>query len=156
MVSGMYSAKHFVATGLALVAVSAVAACGSDDSSSSNSDESKVTVKLKEWEVVPSADSAPAGTITFEAVNQGKETHELVLFKTDLAPADLPLDEEGAVDERGEGVELIDEVEDVTVGETKSFVAQLEPGKYVMACNLVENGMRHFMNKMYAEFTVTG
>ena len=79
-----------------------------------------------------------------------------MLFKTDLAPADLPVDEEGAVDERGEGLELIDEVEDVKPGETKSFMVDLAPGNYVMACNVVENGERHFMNKMYKAFTVTG
>ena len=132
-----------------------LAACGADDSSATPKDTT-ITVTLKEWEFVPSAASAPAGMITLEAVNEGKEVHELVLFKTDLAPADLPVDEEGAVDERGEGLELIDEVEDVKPGETKSFMVDLAPGKYVMACNVVENGERHFMNKMYKAFTVTG
>ena len=84
-------------------------------------------------EIVGVTDTAiVAQSITLEAVNEGKEVHELVLFKTDLAPADLPVDEEGAVDERGAGLELIDEVEDVKPGETKSFVVDLKPGKYVI------------------------
>ena len=152
----MNSATRSLALGTILITVSGLAAsCGSDEASSEPKDTT-ITVTMKEWEFVPSADSAPAGTITLEAVNEGKEVHELVLFKTELAPEALPVDEEGAVDERGEGLELIDEVEDVKPGETKSFMVTLAPGNYVMACNVVENGERHFMNKMYKAFTVTG
>lgn len=151
----MYKAKRtLIFVGMIAGLSSIAAACGAD-SVSTGAKDGKVIVTMKEWEFVPSADSAPAGSITLEAVNEGKEVHELVLFKTDLAPADLPVDEEGAVDERGAGLELIDEVEDVKPGETKSFVVDLKPGKYVMACNVVENGQRHFMNKMYKAFTVT-
>ncbi len=138
----------------ALLLSAGTVACG-DDASSSEPKATKITVTLKEWEFVPTAASAPAGMITLEVVNQGKEVHELVLFKTDLAPEEMPVDEEGAVDERGAGLELIDEVEDVKPGETKSFMVDLAPGNYVMACNVVENGERHFMNKMYKAFTVT-
>ena len=151
----MNNTTQRLASALVLVGFSVgVASCGSD-SSSTTPKETKVTVTLKEWEFVTSADSATTGMITLEAVNVGKEVHELVLFKTDLAPEALPVDAEGAVDERGEGIELIDEVEDVKPGETKSFMVDLAPGKYVMACNVVENGERHYMNKMYHSFTVT-
>ena len=138
----------------ALLFVAAVASCSSD-SSGSATQGSTIKVELKEWAFDASSNSAPAGTITFEAKNKGKEVHELVLFKTDLAPAELPVDEEGAVDEKGAGIELIDEVENVKPGETKRFAVDLKPGKYVMACNVVENGQRHFMNAMYGSFTVT-
>lgn len=129
--------------------------CSKDDAAGSSSDATTITVKLNEWAFVPSAESAPAGMVTLKAVNEGSEVHELVLFKTDLAPADMPVDEEGAVDERAKGLELIDEVENVKPGETKSFVVDLAPGKYVMACNVIENGQRHFMNNMFKTFTVT-
>lgn len=114
-----------------------------------------IDIMLTEWEVKPSASTAPAGTITFTSTNNGAETHELALFKTDLDPASLPLDEEGAVDERGEGVELIDEVENVKAGETKSFtVDNVAPGNYLLVCNLVERGDSHFGHNMYTPFTV--
>ena len=163
--------KRLVATAVGALLFGAVAAvassCSSDSSGSSsgNSDSSSmkasaaktttIKVELKEWAFDASSKSAPAGMITFEAKNKGKEVHELVLFKTDLAPADLPVDEEGAVDEKGAGLELIDEVENVKPGETKLLALNLQPGKYVMACNVVENGQRHFMNAMYSAFTVT-
>ncbi len=122
----------------------------------SKADGTTISVDLKEWAFDASSTSAPAGKVTFRAKNKGKEVHELVLFKSDLAPADLPVDEEGAVDEAGVGVELIDEVENVKAGQTKEFAVDLQPGKYVMACNLIENGQRHFKNAMYASFTVVG
>jgi uncharacterized cupredoxin-like copper-binding protein len=139
-----------VAAGVTLFGL---ASCASEKAAP---DPSSVSVELKEWAFEPSAATAPAGKVTFKAVNKGKEVHELVLFKTDLAPEAMPLDEEGAVDERGAGLELIDEVENVKVGQSKVFVADLKPGKYVMACNLVANGQRHFKNAMYREFTIVG
>lgn len=137
-----------------------VSACG--DTSSNTAAPSTtagagtmISIRLSEWEILPSADTAKAGPVTFRSENIGVETHEMVLFKTDLAPEEMPLDQDGAVDEAGAGLELIDEVEDVKAGELKQFTATLAPGKYVMACNAVENGQRHFMNKMYKVFTVT-
>lgn len=161
MVAHMNTTKRIPATIVfpALFALG-LAACGgdsesSDSSTASNPEATKVVVELGEWHFVPSVDSVPAGLVTLEATNGGGEVHELVLFKTDLAPADLPVDEEGAVDESGEGLELIDEVENVKPGETKSFTVDLAPGNYVMACNLIENGQRHFLNGMYRVFTVS-
>jgi len=114
-----------------------------------------ITVMMNEWELLPSATSAPAGSITFTATNNGKEVHEVALFKSDLDPAKLPLDEEGAVDERGAGVELIDEVEDIKPGETKSFTVDVVAGNYVLVCNLVEKGTKHYEHNMYKPFKVT-
>ncbi len=137
-----------------------VTSCGdkagtSAGNTAASSKETSITVRMKEWVIEPSATTAPAGSVTFKAQNTGTETHEMVLFKTDLAPENLPVDQDGAVDERGAGVEMIDEVEDVKPGQLKQFTTTLAPGTYVMACNLIENGQRHFMNKMYTTFTVT-
>lgn len=149
--------RHVASVVGAFLLGAVAASCSSDAPGSGPSAAPGTTIKveLKEWAFDASSKTAPAGLITFEAKNKGKEVHELVLFKTDLAPADLPVDEEGAVDEKGAGLELIDEVENVKAGETKQFAVDLKPGKYVMACNVVENGQRHFMNAMYGTFTVT-
>jgi hypothetical protein len=40
------------------------------------------------------------------------------------------------VNEDGEGVQHIDEVEDVKAGIVKQFTVDLEPGRYVLVCNL--------------------
>ncbi len=116
----------------------------------------RVAVDMTEWSVSAAPAAAKAGPVTFAATNRGADVHELVLFRTDLDPSRLPLDEEGAVDERGAGVELVDEVENVQPGQSKSFaVTDLGPGRYLLVCNLVEGDHRHFHNGMYSQFTVS-
>lgn len=140
----------------AIVGIGTLALVGTSCSSDSNAvGPTTVDVAIKEWKFEPTRTSAPAGKVTFTATNNGKEVHELVLFQTDLAPGDLPTDEDGAVDERGEGLTPVDEVEDVKPGKTKSFTVNLKPGKYVMACNVVEDGEVHYEHKMYRAFTVS-
>ena len=75
--------------------------------------------------------------MVFEATNEGPDDiHEFVVFRTDLGPTQLPTDENGAVLETGEGVELIGEIEDIPVGETQSVTLDLAVGNYVLICNI--------------------
>jgi uncharacterized cupredoxin-like copper-binding protein len=116
-----------------------------------------VAVTLQEWTVVPSTATVRAGNVTFAVDNKGGNTHELVLFKTDLPVESLPKSEDGNVDETGAGVELVQEVEDVAPGTTASFSAEVAPGTYYLVCNLVDpaTGENHFGHQMYAPLTVT-
>lgn len=117
-----------------------------------------VAVTLQEWAVVPATDSAPAGDITFDVTNDGPEdVHEFVVIKTDLDAADLPTDADGVVDESGEGMEVIDEVEDVPVGETQALTVSLDAGSYVLVCNIWDEGEgeAHYQMGMRTPFTVT-
>src|SRR5262245_42348944 len=86
------------------------AACSSDDDGGSNAATggdttgvgTTVDVTVQEFAVVPATDSAPAGDVTFRVTNTGPEdTHEFVVFKTDLAPDALPTASDGSVDEEG-------------------------------------------------------
>ena len=79
--------------------------------------------------MLPAQDSAPAGDVTFNVTNTGPEDiHEFVVFMTDLAPDALPTAPDGSVDEEGEGVELIDEIEDIAVGDTPTLTVALDAG----------------------------
>lgn len=136
-----------------LVAVSALAlvgtACGGGGGS--------VDVTLQEFAVVPSPSSIEAGEVTFQATNESPDdVHEFVVFRTDLAPDQLPVDENGAVDEEGAGLELIDEIEDIPVGETQSVTVELESGNYVLICNIwdEEEQEAHYAEGMRVAFTV--
>lgn len=142
------------ATGATVPAGSAAGATAPGRSAGGAS--TQLAVAMKEWELTPSASSVPAGQVTVTARNNGEKVHEVALIRTDLPPDKLPLDEEGAVDERGAGVELIEEVEDVDPGTAKSFTAEVTPGNYLLVCNLVDHGEKHFSFKMYAPLTVTG
>lgn len=126
----------------------AAVACGSDASVASSG---PVSISLVEHEIEPSNTKAKAGTVTFDIRNDGTETHEFLVVKSDLDPKALPVDEEGAVDEKGEGLEFIDEREDIEPGGTAKLTVDLQPGTYVLLCNLED----HYEMGMYKAFTVT-
>ncbi len=139
---------------LGAVAVLSVvaAACGGDEGGS-------VDVTLQEFAVVPAEASVSAGEVTFNVTNEGPEdVHEFVVFQTDLAADALPTAEDGSVDEEGEGVTLIDEIEDIAVGDSPSLTADLDAGSYVLICNIVEEEdgetIVHYAEGMRTGFTV--
>ena len=118
-----------------------------------------VEVTLEEWAVVLSVSDVPAGAVTFEVTNDGpNDIHEFVVVRTDLAPSELPTDEDGAVLEDGDGMEVIDEIEDLVVGSTETLALDLEAGKYVLICNIVEEDAgeteSHYAMGMRTAFTV--
>ena len=122
-------------------------------------DETTVDVTVQEFAVIPASSSAPAGDVTFDVTNEGPDdTHEFVVFKTDLAPDALPTAADGSVDEEGEGVELIDEIEDIAVGDTPTLTVSLDAGSYVFICNIVEEEggetIAHYQQGMRVAFTV--
>jgi uncharacterized cupredoxin-like copper-binding protein len=147
-----------------LVALTLVAAaCDSDDDGGSidgtDGGGTSVEVTLQEFAVLPAAESASAGDVTFNVTNEGPEdVHEFVVFKTDLEPDALPTAPDGSVDEEGEGVELIDEIEDIAVGDAPTLTVSLDPGSYVFICNIVEDEddetIVHYQQGMRTGFTV--
>lgn len=128
---------------IALVAL-VLPACG-------DGDDGGVDVTLSDFVVAPATTSAPAGEITFNLSNEAEQTHEFVIFRTDLAPDAMPVGTEGDVDEEGEGVEAIDEVEDITGGSDATLTVTLDAGSYVFLCNLPG----HYSQGMHVGFTVS-
>jgi len=100
--------------------------------------------------LAPTAGSGPS--VTFNITNAGPTTHEFVVFKTDLDPAALPLSTDGTeVNEDGPGVTHIGEKEDIAKDATVALTLTLQPGTYVMVCNLPT----HYKLGMHAPFTVS-
>jgi hypothetical protein len=121
---------------------------------------SEVNVTLQEFAVLPDVQSVPAGSVTFNATNIGPmDPHELVVVRTDLPAGELPTREDGSFDEEAEGVEVIGEIEEFDVGMTQSMTLDLEPGSYVLLCNLVEeeDGVveAHYSLGMWVPFEVS-
>lgn len=60
------------------------------------------------------------------------------------------------MDEEGEGVELIGEIEEFPVGETDSASFELDAGNYVLVCNIYDEGEQeaHYAEGMRLAFTV--
>jgi len=144
-----------------------LAACGDDDEKATTTPTTRTTatgaagtevdVTLQEFSVIPETDSAEAGEITFNVENIGPDdVHEFVIIKTDLESDALPTVDDGSVDESGEGVEVINEIEDIPVGETQSVTVDLEAGAYVLICNIYDETEveAHYAEGMRTAFTV--
>jgi len=117
-----------------------------------------VNVTLQEFSIATDPATADAREVLFEATNDGpNDVHEFVVFLTDLDPTELPTDENGAVVETGEGIELIGEIEDIPVGETQSVTLDLEAGNYVLICNIFDEDEQeaHYQEGMRTTFTVS-
>lgn len=128
------------------------------DAGASDGGGTSVDVTLQEFSVLPSVDSVPAGEVTFAVTNDGpNDVHEFVVIATDLAAGDLPTDEHGAVDEAGEGMEVVDEIQEVPVGETQELTVTLEAGSYVLVCNIYDpdEDEAHYQMGMHTALTVT-
>jgi len=146
--------KRYIALMATLGCLIALAACSSD----SGSDDRTVKVTLRDYDVVLSP-TVSVGKVTFAARNDGEFVHEIVVVKTDLAPAELPRDENGMFDELGAGVTFIDEVENIPPGATKELTVDLQPGKYYLLCNKLaepDDPKGHFEHGMYQRFTAVG
>jgi uncharacterized cupredoxin-like copper-binding protein len=110
-----------------------------------------VDVLLDDFKVRRDAAVVPAGTVSFRIRNQGPTTHEVIVVRTDRAPGKLPLQSDGlTVDEEGEGIDFLDEVEGLDIDDRETLDLNLTPGHYVLYCNLEG----HYLGGMYAALTV--
>jgi uncharacterized cupredoxin-like copper-binding protein len=140
----MNSRKLLIYLALVILIVPVLTACG----------PSKIDVALTTYKIAMSKTSAKSGDIVFHVHNDATDlTHEFVIFKTDLSADQLPLTADSAVDEEGAGVTHVDEVE-VEPGQAADLAVNLEPGNYVMICNINDNNEQHYMHGMYQAFTV--
>jgi uncharacterized cupredoxin-like copper-binding protein len=110
-----------------------------------------VDVLLEDFKVRRDAAVVPAGTVSFRILNQGPTSHELIVVRTDRAPDKLPLQGDGlTVDEEGDGINFLEEVEGLDIDDRQTLVLDLAPGHYVLYCNLEG----HYLGGMYAALTV--
>ena len=105
------------------------------------------TVKtiLSEFHVVTGVNSIKAGKVMFAIANSGHLTHQLIVVKTNLAPAKLKK-ADGSADESA----AVGESSDVAAGKSGMLTLTLKPGKYVLLCNLPG----HFAAGQWSAFTV--
>jgi len=112
-----------VIVGLALSACVANNPAGSD----------ALSVAIADDSCAVSTTTAAAGPVTFELNNTGSDVNEFEILAEDK-------------------LRIVGEKENVTPGQTVSYVAQLEPGTYYTACKFQQVGSPIGL----AEFTVTG
>jgi uncharacterized cupredoxin-like copper-binding protein len=151
--------------GIAVTAIALlVTACSGDTATTTTSSQTTttageemtgmITVTLADVDantmlLTPSSATASPGEVTFEVTNGGTQEHEFVVVQSDLALEDLPFDD--AADEVIEDeLTVVDEIESIMPGETKTLTVTLEAGNYALICNLEG----HFRMGMSSEFTV--
>jgi uncharacterized cupredoxin-like copper-binding protein len=105
----------------------------------------RMTITLADYTITPETPSVPAGDVTFDVVNTGDETHEMIVFKSDKDITSLPMSatskNEVDEDQVGEYIGGFEEVQPAT-GANGTLV--LTPGHYILLCNLskhYESGM---------------
>jgi uncharacterized cupredoxin-like copper-binding protein len=145
---------------LVLIAIgSLVSAC----SGQAGSTGTTVTATLKEWEIKLSSADLKAGDVTINFTNNGDKEHEFLVRKTDLKADSLPIvasgDDKGRVDEASSDLTEVGNPSEIAVippGTTGlSLRLKLEPGHYVVFCNLHVGDLLHYQKGMHTEFTVT-
>jgi uncharacterized cupredoxin-like copper-binding protein len=118
---------------------------------------SGVDANLSNFKIDLDKGSASSGEVTFNIKNDGPSVHEFVVLKTDLAPDQLPTTQENGdtiADEEAPGIEPIDEVEDIASGASADLKVDLQPGNYVLICNIATDG-GHYVQGMHTAFTVS-
>jgi uncharacterized cupredoxin-like copper-binding protein len=108
------------------------------------------SVTLSDMKVTPSSTVVPAGRYTITITNSGMMVHEMLVFHTDIAPADLPIGADGKVAEDAPGF-MTSDGEDLDPGASQTRVIDLsQPGTYLFVCNLPG----HFAAGMHTAVTV--
>ena len=137
----------------ALLLVILLAACGS------TGEGGDLDVTLDEYSVVTDLDSLPEGPIKFDIKNAGDLEHELLIVRTDTPGGELLTKEDGSFDDDAGGVDVEHEIEDIEKGDETSRSFSLDPGDYVLLCNIVEDidGVEtsHYAEGMWAALTIT-
>jgi uncharacterized cupredoxin-like copper-binding protein len=146
---------RYLATAAATVLLATAAACGKAStpagsgptnsaspstpaaSPSPTPPTSTLQVQLSEFKIVlPTATLTP-GQETFAITNVGTITHELLVFRPDVAPAQFPLTADGRINEDASAMHLLSDGDDVDPGKSQTRTVDLSaPGTYLLVCNL--------------------
>ena len=140
--------RRSLALGLVLIIIGGLllSGCSSTSSSAANSNAVQtIQVILSDASVKVNPEPVSAGTVNFVIRNHGALEHEFVVLKTDLNASALQVPT-GAdkVDEEASG-QNVGETEGISPGGSKELRLRLQPGNYVLLCNLpghYEAGMR--------------
>ena len=122
---------RFVVPVAVLVALPALGACTQDVTTDNASADGPIAVTSTDSGCEVSADSAPAGPLTFQVTNSGSKVTEFYLYSAD-------------------GEQIVGEVENIGPGLQGKLIVTAEQGSYLTACRPGMSGLG-----LRADFTVT-
>lgn len=139
----------FKAASVLLALVAALSACAAQPAGPAG--PTTVNVELSTYGIKPSTNTVKAGDVVFKVTNTASDIqHEFLVVKTDEAIANLPYDTtENHVPE--DKINSLGEVAELDPGKSGELKLKLEPGKYILMCNIAT----HFKAGMAVPFTVT-
>ena len=126
---------------LALAFALVAGACG-ETVAAFQPNEVQLVVEMTDYTVVPNLPSVRVGEMKIGVRNRGSQPHDLVILRTDLEPDKLPYDAGRA---RAGEPGLVARTKELRAGGTAALTATLEPGHYVLICNVAGHyglGMR--------------
>jgi uncharacterized cupredoxin-like copper-binding protein len=124
----------------------ALAACGGAQQEGAPAG-SQLVVEMTDYKVTVSVPSVKAGSTRIGVRNLASQVHSFEVIKTDLPHDKLPIDGASAK-AREDG--KVGGIETIAPGRSASVTLDLQPGKYVLICNVAG----HYQLGMHASFTV--
>lgn len=111
-----------------------------------------VNVAERDFKMTASASHVAGGVIEFRDHNAGPDTHEVLIVRTTLPAGRLPLRSDGiTVNEEVLKPDIVGSIDFVPPGGTKTTKLRLEPGRYVLFCNM----SGHYLGGMHVDLLVT-
>lgn len=111
-----------------------------------------VTITTTDYKFADAEVTVPAGTVTFEVVNEGPSKHELAFLP---GGGEVPFTN-GVPDEDALGEAGAFELEGFSADQTCNATFEFEPGTYTMFCIITaEDGETHYEKGMEGVLTVT-
>lgn len=156
---------------IAVCGIVLVAACGGGDDSTSDTTAAATAapttvpvveensdpeaVDLSHFEIIVDSTVFKAGTINFVATNSDDTPHEFGIARG-KSYEELPLLPNGSIDEDALGEDLLGKtaVVDQVLSPTREITFELEPGSYVMFCNIVAGPVSHAARGQVLSITV--
>jgi len=111
---------------------------------------SGATVTLAEWKVAVGG-TIKSGKTNLTISDVGVAQHELLIFKSNLDASAYPTDAAGDIIEKGAGVTLVSDGDNIDPSGSQTRAIDLAPGKYLFVCNIPG----HFKQGMFTVVTVT-
>jgi uncharacterized cupredoxin-like copper-binding protein len=151
--------------GIVLVSLAGMACAGDDDSQADEAGGTateagnELTVLLTNWAVEPSQAKVAAGTVRITAMHEmadhgsmseGGATHQLLV---------APLPDGAEPGNNSFGAPIVLNIPDLKPGESQTEEVELEPGRYELACLVLEemdsmDSLNHYEKGMFAVLVV--
>ena len=115
---------------------------------------SVLNITVKEWKVLLDKAEVSAGDLVVTVNNQGEEIHELVIIRlidSKTLIEELPVNKHGAIDEeKMEFGTIVGEIEDLEPHKVSTSRFKLQPGRYAIVCNMLEQEPDGSMESHYS------